>query len=294
MTTLAFIFGCCTDKVKAMMEVWGMADTYEALTEATRLNLPAGAELHMSEGVSWAVFVEAYGKSLNVGAQEAARSHLHHLPFKGPVKCKEPDRCFWLVERHRANADGIITPASVAERVYLCREVAVSARKRLLAKGSLKRRVYLGPTSMDNELSLVMANMALVKAGSLVIDPFVGTGSILVACATFGAFCVGTDIDVRVLRGKQGSNMFSNFAQYGLPAPEVVRCDASRYAAHFRHGPNGVYDGVVCDPPYGIRAGARKSGSKRGAGEVKEVPPELRAGHVPQTQVRSRPMPFGG
>lgn len=57
----------------------------------------------------------------------------------------------------------------------------------------------------------------------MVLDPFVGTGSILVACANFGAFTVGTDIDTRVLKGKEGTNLFANFDQYKLPHPEVPR-----------------------------------------------------------------------
>lgn len=39
---------------------------------------------------------------------------------------------------------------------------------------------------MDATLSLLMANQALVKPGDLVYDPFVGTGSLLVAAAKFG------------------------------------------------------------------------------------------------------------
>lgn len=34
------------------------------------------------------------------------------------------------------------------------------------------------------------------------------------ACTYFGAFCVGTDIDVRVLKGKKGRNVFTNFGEY--------------------------------------------------------------------------------
>ena len=74
-------------------------------------------------------------------------------------------------------------------------------------------REYLGTTSMDPELSLVMANMALVQDGSFVLDPFVGTGSVLITCAHFGAYTVspmislldikmGADIDGRQIRGK--------------------------------------------------------------------------------------------
>lgn len=39
-----------------------------------------------------------------------------------------------------------------------------------------------------------------VGRGSLVFDPFVGTGSILVAAAHRGARTLGTDIDMRVLK----------------------------------------------------------------------------------------------
>lgn len=51
---------------------------------------------------------------------------------------------------------------------------------------SLKTRKFIGNTSMDATLSLLMANQAMVKQGDLVYDPFVGTGSLLVAAAKFG------------------------------------------------------------------------------------------------------------
>lgn len=39
-----------------------------------------------------------------------------------------------------------------------------------------------------------------VGRGSLVMDPFVGTGSCLVPAAHLGAYTIGTDIDVRVIK----------------------------------------------------------------------------------------------
>lgn len=121
---------------------------------------------------------------------------------------------------------------------------------------NLKQRVYLGPTSLDNELALLMATIARCRPGCVALDPFAGTGSILVACSLLGSTCFGTEIDWRVLRGKgksendgalrrRGSDgrvvdaseilpsdiitaeprktIFSNFRQYGLPLPEIVR-----------------------------------------------------------------------
>ena len=52
-----------------------------------------------------------------------------------------------------------------------------------------------------------------VRRGSYVYDPFVGTGSVLVAAAYLGAVTLGADIDIRILRGKGGASVASNFAQ---------------------------------------------------------------------------------
>lgn len=65
------------------------------------------------------------------------------------------------------------------QHVYFGREVAEGNREAVTAF-DLKKRPYLGPTSMDNELALVMANMAHAGKGKICFDPFAGTGSILV------------------------------------------------------------------------------------------------------------------
>lgn len=67
---------------------------------------------------------------------------------------------------------------------------------------SLKTRKFIGNTSMDPQLSLLMANQALVKDGDIVLDPFVGSGSLLVAAAQFGGYVFGTDIDYLMLHGR--------------------------------------------------------------------------------------------
>ena len=144
--------------------------------------------------------------------------------------------------------------------------------------------VYLGPTSMDTELSFVMANCAHVKKGSIVLDPFVGTGSILISCALYGAYCIGTDIDLRVLRGKgQEANVCSNFRQYNLPRPELIRSDNARYHRHFCSTRGPLYDAICCDPPYGIRAGARQTGA-RSETSIRPLTEEERKDHIPQTK----------
>jgi tRNA (guanine10-N2)-methyltransferase len=54
-------------------------------------------------------------------------------------------------------------------------------------------------------------------------------------------------------------DVFANFKQYGLNLPEVIRMDVVKDA--MRATP--IFDAIVCDPPYGFRAAAKKSGSKK-------------------------------
>ena len=54
---------------------------------------------------------------------------------------------------------------------------------------------------------LQVASVLQVRKGHLVYDPFAGTGSILIAAAHLGAYTLGSDIDIRVLRdGKTASD----------------------------------------------------------------------------------------
>lgn len=62
---------------------------------------------------------------------------------------------------------------------------------------------------MEATLSLLMANQAMVKPGDLVFDPFVGTGSLLVAAAKFGGYVMGSDIDYLMLHGKVNRKFFN-------------------------------------------------------------------------------------
>ena len=73
------------------------------------------------------------------------------------------------------------------------------ARVRKGARALVPRRTSLGGTTLSARARALLAlNLRLPpgKQGAIVFDPFVGTGSILVAAAQFGArLCVGTDID---------------------------------------------------------------------------------------------------
>lgn len=184
--------------------------------------------------------------------------------------------------------------------MYLGRFIA-NGQRSINRDFDLKKRKYIGtslspvsppgPTSTCAELAFLMSNQVQSRKGAVMWDCFAGTGSLLVAATAHGAFCVGTDIDVRVLKGmkkgKKAESVRTNFEQYGLRYPELIRADLSALPLRFDAWLGCVgqvrcsIDGILCDPPYGIRAGARKTCT-----HVHANPPmEVREGHIPRTEV---------
>jgi tRNA (guanine10-N2)-methyltransferase len=300
----SILLGRCT-LVRSVMELWGKGTTIHSCAQNTKTwtsqNNVGRSILKAKVGPSqsWKVTVHALGSKYSTKEQEEMRSHFNFLDFAGTVQMKDPTNEFVLIRENELDASGgALYPRYLPGKILLpendARPPLASYFGRVLGgsrnvKGrgdidhySLKKRAYLGPTSMDAELSFVMTNLGQVKKGTIAFDPFVGTGSILISCALRGAFCFGTDIDTRVLKGRsEEENVYSNFRQFNLPRPELVRSDNAIYHRHYRSD-TPLYQSIVCDPPYGIRAGARTTGSRRA--NPKPILDEHRHDHIPQTK----------
>lgn len=139
------------------------------------------------------------------------------------------------------------------------------SQRHILNEYTLKKREYIDTTSMDSELALLTANLTLAAPDKVFYDPFVGTGSFPIACSHFGARTLGSDIDGRMVRGREGKDIRTNFRQYGL---------LDRYLDGFisdvTHSPlrkRRWLDGIIGDPPYGVREGLKVLGAKDGSGK---------------------------
>ncbi|KAF8405852.1 hypothetical protein HHK36_007929 [Tetracentron sinense] len=324
--------------VKGIYELWGEGSSYEEL-EDTIKSYPDDRKLpYLTPESTFKITVDSFGKVIGFQEQNERIQGLAYIPFKGQVNLRNPDHRFWLMETDDYGSNNGLPPV-VQRRIFFGREVGAAARK-LLPTYQLKSRNYLGPTAMDAEMAFLMANQALATRGKLVYDPFVGTGSILIAAAHFGAMTMGEDIDIRVVRDGRGPdcNVWSNFKQtlfsyeylihqplsganellawliyscllqYGLPMPisllradnnlppwrpgleEVISCPLLLVFWKFPvlddlYG-NLVFDAIICDPPYGVRAGGRKSGGRKlmkGAVAPYTVPDDKRTDHIPST-----------
>ncbi|KAL0481220.1 TRMT11 [Acrasis kona] len=301
--------------LRGVYEVLSTGDTYENLAKNARVFIdqnPNWAERYLTENTTFKLNVVTFGKK-RPNKQELIDNFMH-LPWKGKVSLESPQLQFDVLEACTLPRDkDFMNPKTVA--LYFCRKISDSARD-LITKYDLKQRKFIGTTSMNASLSFLVANQGLVTSKSLIMDPFAGTGSLLVSAAHFGAHVIGSDIDIRVLRGKQYNykkkeiikslktteekeqwkekqeikdkdfNIKVNLDQYGLTKKaglDLVRIDLSQtYAWRFannkiRKGP--ALDAIICDPPYGIRAGARKIGKEES--EIKIIPEEKAKDHIP-------------
>ncbi|KAF1930668.1 RNA methylase family protein [Didymella exigua CBS 183.55] len=249
--------------VQAIYALWGQGDTYDALRSDVRQS--SSAEWAAYEHASFSFRIERYR-----GVQ-AAPEHIRaiiesfsFLGFKGRVQIKDAEARFRIFEEYALDA-------RVPARLYLGRWIADSGRSARHAY-DLKKRHYISTTSMDAELALVTANIALAAGGKLFYDPFMGAAGFPLACAHFGAVVTGSDIDGRSIRGLGGSarrgqtgpkNVAMNFDQYGTAAQYL-----GGFVADLTNSPLRVasqtpwLDGIVCDPPYGIREGLKVLGPR--------------------------------
>lgn len=255
--------------VKRVIELWGSpgttleetAQNTRQWTETSRIGKSLFQQA-CDPSHSWKVTIHTLGSKFTRDEQDAMRKQFSFLDLPGRVQMKDPTNEFLLIREIELDTlgspvyprmmQGQVVPQHDKRPPLACYFGRVLGMKEKMNQYDLNKRSYLGPTSMDAELSFVMSNVGQVQQSSVVLDPFVGTGSILVSCALRGAYCVGTDIDIRVLRGRNDDeNIFTNFQQFKLPRPELIRSDNAIYHRHFSSHAEPWVDAIVTDPPYG-------------------------------------------
>jgi putative methyltransferase (TIGR01177 family) len=143
--------------------------------------------------------------------------------IRGRVDLKNPDRELTIV---RGERDYV-----ALSRPGLMKQTWVSRRPRA--------RPFFHPAAMFPKLSRALVNLSRVGPGEVFLDPFCGTGSLLLEAHELGALPVGADRDQRMTRGA-----LKNMASFGQKWLGVVRADVGR-------APLSGVDGIATDIPYG-------------------------------------------
>lgn len=171
---------------------------------------------------SFRIHVETYNRHFTQHEKVDKIETFPYLPVRGAVNLRSPEVVWWYIEFYGLDPNDV--PAQPVATIF--GRWLSDGRRAVIHEISLKTRKFIGNTSMDAQLSLLMANQALVKPGHLVYDPFVGTGSLLVAAAKFGAFVVGGDIDYLMLHARTRP---SRISQKIREKDESIRANLRQY-----------------------------------------------------------------
>ena len=106
-------------------------------------------------------------------------------------------------------------------------------------KHHISHRPYFSPISIHPRIARAMVNLSNCNETESVIDPFCGTGGILIEAADMGMEVIGIDIKEKMVEYSKG-----NLKHYGFEG-KLMNSD-------FKEITNQKFSSIVCDPPYGI------------------------------------------
>jgi tRNA (guanine10-N2)-dimethyltransferase len=114
-----------------------------------------------------------------------------------------------------------------------------SAVRRDWFKRRPRSRPFFHPSVLYPKFARLLVNLAHVREGETLLDPYCGTASVLVEAGLIGMQSVGVDISKRMCEGA-----LKNLRHLGVEDASVAKGDA-------RFLPVGRVDGVATDLPYG-------------------------------------------
>ncbi|HID90647.1 TPA: hypothetical protein EYP44_01650 [Candidatus Bathyarchaeota archaeon] len=116
-------------------------------------------------------------------------------------------------------------------------------KSRVMAKGfesrRPSRRPFFHPVALHPKLARCMVNLSRPRRGDVLLDPFCGTGGLLIEGELIGCKTIGSDVDPEMVRGCR-----RNMAFYGLPTGRLLIADA-------RRAPFSRVDAISTDSPFG-------------------------------------------
>jgi tRNA (guanine10-N2)-methyltransferase len=273
--------------IRSIWQQWASGVRFEEVVAALQTDRgQAFWRPYCSEKISWRAHILSFQRHLSQQDQLARVNRFDGiLDLDGPIKMKGADMEWAYMEEWTAphvipaEEEGRLDLSQYQDEVregekghrrqtqrllsmHVGRKVSDGIAKDVVVRMDVKQRKYIGNTTMEAQMSLIQATMALSGPGKVVYDPFAGTCSILLAAAALRASVFASDIDGRMLRGKgKGVAVLESAKQYGVQDKFLGFCIADVSQHPWRRG-TGLFDAIVADPPYGVRAGAKQLGRR--------------------------------
>lgn len=131
-------------------------------------------------------------------------------------------------------------------RMQMCDTVHLYIEQRvtdtdLLEKRKVGERPFFSPISLHPKYARALINLTGVRRGGTVLDPFCGTGGIVIEAAEMGMRAMASDFDPEMVAGCR-----ENLDFYGLEIADFDTIDIGDIGERFRD-----IDAICTDPPYG-------------------------------------------
>jgi tRNA (guanine10-N2)-dimethyltransferase len=132
--------------------------------------------------------------------------------------------------------------AYLIEDKILIGEQVQDIERGLFRKRSNEKRPFSSPVSLDPVLARVLVNLAEMPTHGKVLDPFCGTGGILIEAGLCGILPCGTDVKKEMVEGTR-----KNLEEYGVINYDIRELDVEKALEEF----NTDFDAIITDLPYG-------------------------------------------
>lgn len=236
-----------------------------------RLALTHDAGLVLAEApYDEASLAAAWADALPAGARVAARAQ--RLADATPWRTTEAERIVGAVADRPVDLkapEAVLRTFLGADRLLVGWRWFDRDPKDLEAR-HVKRRPFFSPVSLEPKWARTLVNLARLRRGDLVVDPFCGTGGILLEAAAVGVRVAGSDLNPDMVDGTR-----QNLGHYGYEPAALFAADASEAVAAYRRHDAAPADAVVTDLPYGRSASTGKEERRRLYARAAETWPSL-------------------
>ena len=134
----------------------------------------------------------------------------------------------------------------VIVRMQMCDKVHLFIEERTIDRDALEKRKvserpFFSPISLHPKFARTLINLTGAKVGDTLLDPFCGTGGIVIEAAEMGMKAIASDFDEEMILGCR-----ENMEFYDLELKDFDVLDIDDIAERF-----GEVDIIATDPPYG-------------------------------------------
>lgn len=246
--------------IRSIYEIVAEGDTFEELAK----NALESGNLHdmMANGTnaeaSWRVSLRQYGRYAKIDKQKQYGKKMRS-PMTSEREAMIQMKDFFTelvgpVDLKNANVSLYLFEGLVGRQKVLARVLTRGANTSIIAP---KTRICVTNTPLCPLAAFTMNNVARIKSGSRIFDPFAGSCTILLAASMIEPTVRSVGCDIAHNGQVNRNNILEDFISRNLTVPSaIIRGDSMlkdvRNQAQAAVG-DAPFDAIITDPPYGIR-----------------------------------------